>query len=88
MTESLDMRHKRSHLVPRGNMLFMSTTPRTQQQQFAFRLNEHTAKVFRDKLAKDVMRQQDVLEILAAAWADGRLDVRQLREDLADSKLI
>lgn len=66
----------------------MSSTPRTQQQQFSFRLNEHGAKVFRDKLAHDFLRQQDVLETLSAAWAAGLIDVRKLREQLADSGMI
>jgi hypothetical protein len=69
-------------------MLAMTEKPRSQQQQFSFRLNEHAAKGFRDKLSAGFMRQQDVLETLAAAWVAGRIDVAALRQELGESGLI
>ena len=69
----------------------MSTTRRNQQPMFAFRLNEHAAKVVRDKLAAEAISAQNLMETLALAWATGKLseDIRALRaEILADGKLL
>jgi hypothetical protein len=52
---------------------------------FAFRLNEHAAKVVRDKLAAEAITAQALMETLACAWATGKLadvDVRALRAEL------
>ncbi|MGW0163539.1 hypothetical protein ACWDUN_29880 [Mycobacterium sp. NPDC003323] len=66
----------------------METPPRRQQHQFAFRLKEQAAEAFRAKLSTEFVRQQDVLETLAAAWVTGRLDIRALREELSGSGLL
>ncbi|MBF6358447.1 hypothetical protein IU449_28530 [Nocardia higoensis] len=61
----------------------MTGTPRSKQQQFSFRLEESTATAFREKLESEFVRQQDVLQTLAAAWTAGLVDLRELRAAIA-----
>jgi hypothetical protein len=63
-------------------MTSSNPTPRSRQQQFSFRLAEDVAVAFRGKLSDEFIRQQDVLETLAAAWTAGLIDVRALRTQL------
>jgi hypothetical protein len=60
-------------------MVFMSTR-RANQPLLTFRLDERSAKAFRDKCSLEGTPQQVVLETLVRAFVDGNLpDVRQLR---------